>query len=292
MNLRRSIKKRLSKLFSQKYNFEKEYKKIPDTFEFPKFEQPLVSIIVTAYNQYKYTKGCLWSILKNTQIPYEIIIGDNKSEDETKDIETRIKNIKVIHHEENEGFLRNVNKTTPFANGKYIILISNDIIVTPNWLEPLVNTIESDTSIGIIAGRYLYPDGSHQEAGAYVYSNGITGQYGYQKYEVEKEYSYLREVDYCSGCGILFRKSNWKKLNGFDEYFIPAYYEDVDLAMRMKYILGLRIVYQPESKIFHFHGKTYSENASKLSEQNRQKFLSKWGEKIKDYPEFGKVKMI
>lgn len=292
MNLKRSIKKRLSKLFSPKYNFEKEYLKIPDKFEFPEYKEPLVSIIVTTYNQYKYTKACLWSILQHTKLPFELIIGDNKSEDETKNIEERIKGIKVIHHEQNEGFLRNVNKTVPYSRGKYIILISNDIIVTKNWLEPLVKTIETDPSIGIIAGRYLYPDGSHQEAGAYIYSNGITGQYGYSKYEIDKEYSYMRDVDYCSGCGILFRKSDWEKLNGFDEYFVPAYYEDVDLAMRMKYQLGLRIVYQPDSKIFHFHGKTYSENASKLSEQNRQKFLKKWGETIKNYPEFGKVKMI
>ena len=76
---------------------------IPETFEFPTFEKPLVSIVIPVYNQYPYTQACLYSILKftPTKIPYEVVILDDCSTDETQTITDKIKNVTVYRNETN-----------------------------------------------------------------------------------------------------------------------------------------------------------------------------------------------
>ena len=96
-----------------KINQNKRYKllncKLPD-FEFPVFENPVVSIVIPVYNQYKYTVNCLYSILNTVKdIPYEIIIADDCSTDSTQEISKHIKNIQVIKTQDNSGFLKNCN---------------------------------------------------------------------------------------------------------------------------------------------------------------------------------------
>ena len=92
----------------------------------------------------------------------------------------------------------------------------------------------------------------------------------------------LVECDYCSGCSILFLKSDWDKLNGFDEKFSPAYYEDTDFNFRMRYILNKKVVCNPKSRIYHYRNMTYSEKASIFCEKNCTYFLEKWGKQLEE----------
>lgn len=271
----RKIKYLIRSLFLDKivaYDFDKEYAKIPENFAFKQCNEPLVSIIIPTYNQYKYTKSCLWSILKNTpKIPYEIIIGDDCSQDETQNIADHIKGLKFIRHEQKEGFLLNVNKTVSFAKGEYIVLMNNDIVAQKNWLKYLLKIIKSDKNIGYVGARYLYADGTNQEVGSLLDKEAFSHS--------QKTYSLVdqvKEVDFCSACGVLLKKATWDKVGGFDAIFKPAYYEDVDLCFKIKYHLGLKVMRQPKAKMYHFQGVTYSEKAHDISNQNRVKFLNKW----------------
>lgn len=263
--------------FLYRYDFKNEYKKIPPNFNMPFSENPVVSIIITAYNQYEYTKACLWSILNNTKdIPYEIIIGDNVSGDETKNILQNIGGIKVVRHTLNEGFLMNANKTVPYAKGKYIVLLNNDIVVKKNWLKFLLETIEKDEKIGYVGSKYLYPDGLICEAGAYIAKDGLSYFYNNKALPINKNANKEKEVDYCSGCGVILRKATWDKLGGFDERYKPGYYEDVDLCFQIKYDLGQKIIYQPKSEMYHFHSMSYSKEKVEISNKNRVEFMKKW----------------
>ena len=98
------------KYFRYKIEESKKYKIInsPKTgFEFPIFENPLVSIIIPVYNQYKYTLNCLYSILNTVNdIPYEIILADDCSTDETTEVLNHVKNIQVVKTPQNFGFLK------------------------------------------------------------------------------------------------------------------------------------------------------------------------------------------
>ena len=252
----------------------------PETFEFKQENAPLVSIVVPVYNQYHYTHLCLWSILQNTpDVPYEIILADDGSTDETQTIGDRIKNIHIVRPDQNLRFLKNCNNAAQYAKGKYILFLNNDTQVQPNWLKPLVDLMESDAKIGMVGSQLLYPDGKLQEAGGIVLQDANGWNYGRNDYPIKGEYNYLKEVDYISGAAIMLKKDLWQELGGFDERFTPAYYEDADLAFQVRQ-KGLKVVYQPKSKVIHFEGKSNGTDLTSGQKQyqvvNKQKFYDKW----------------
>ena len=247
----------------------------------PKFaitESPDISIVIPVYNQFKITYECLKSIAYyRPNVPFEIIIADDCSTDKTKNIEKLIPGLKVVRTTGNFGFLKNVNNAMKYAKGKYVFLMNNDMLVTENWLDSSYEYIKQKDNIGIVGSICLNFEGSVQEYGAYLDSEG------YAHLNIRDTYDDLvvQESDYCSGCSILFSKSDWEKLAGFDEQFSPAYYEDTDFSYGVKYQLNKKIICNPGSKIYHYRGKTYSYAAGSISEINREKFIKKWGKYIK-----------
>lgn len=248
--------------------------------EFPTYETVKVSIVVPVYNQYRTTISCLQSVLAHTDgISYEVIVADDCSTDITNSIETRIGNIKVVRGEQNLGFLRNCNHAAAQAKGEYVVLLNNDTNVQKGWLTALVQAMESQTDVGMVGPKLLFEDGVLQEAGGIVWKDGSGWNYGRGQNPELPEFNYLRETDYISGACIMFSKSVWDELGGFDERFCPAYYEDTDLAFQMRH-RGLKVVYQPESVVVHFEGVSNGTDVGsgikKHQAINQQVFRDKW----------------
>ena len=251
----------------------------------PLYDNPLVSIIIPVHNEFRYTYKLIFSILNiNITIPYEIIVADDLSNDETKIIENYTKNIIIIHNNKKYNFIRNCNKASKIAKGKYILFLNNDSKVNKDWLNSLVNLIESDDKIGMVGSKFIYPNGKLQEAGGIVFNNGDCSNFGRYDKSDKPEYNYVKEVDYISGASILIRKSIWEKIGGFDERFSPAYYEDTDLAFQLRKN-GYKIVYQPKSIVIHFegisNGKSLKSGIKKYQEINKIKFKEKWNNELK-----------
>lgn len=256
----------------------------PGILDFPLCEQPLVSILVPAYNHWETTRSCLISVLKNTHdFTYEVIVADDCSTDETKNLSKHTTNVRGIINSTNLGFLKNCNHAAKQARGKYLALLNNDTNVQPGWLQPLVELMERDEKIGLVGPMLLYPDGRLQEAGGIIWKDGRGWNYGHLDYPERAEYNYLKEVDYISGACILIRKALWDEIGGFDERFAPAYYEDTDLAFEIRR-RGYIVVYQPLSRVVHLegvsHGKDISTGIKLYQEQNRIKFRAKWGDTL------------
>ena len=220
-------------------------------------KEPIVSIIIPVYNQFEYTYNCLRSISERTgnEIPYELIIADDCSKDQTMDMEKVAIGITVIHNKKNLRFLKNCNNAARYARGRYILFLNNDTQVQNDWLKSLVNLIESDDEIGMVGSKLLYPDGSLQEAGGIVWKDASAWNYGNRKNPSLPEFNYVKEVDYISGASIMIRKSLWNMIGGFDERFCPAYCEDSDLAFEVRKH-GSKVMYQPASVVVHFEGKS------------------------------------
>ncbi len=249
------------------------------TPEFMSSSAPKVSVVIPVYNQYDFTVECLKSIAYyRPEVPFEIIIADDASTDKTRNIEQEINGIRVIRTPGNYGFLKNVKNTIPYAKGEYIFLMNNDMLVTEGWLDSLYKTITSDDKIGIVGSLNLNIDGSIQEFGSALDKNARSHINKIKN--IKPEELNAKEVQYCSGCSILFSKTDWESLGGFDDRFCPAYYEDTDFNFSMQYILGKKIICQPKSKIYHIRSLTYSTEGQKLSEKNRIQFLEKWGDKL------------
>jgi len=256
------------------------------SFAIKKEENPLVSIIIPVHNQWKFTYNCLKSIKEHTNdISYEIIIADDASSDETINIANVIKNIKSLRNEQALGFVKNCNQAAKIARGKYLHFLNNDTEVHPKWLSSLVKLAEEDPKIGIVGSKLIYPDGKLQEAGGIIWNDASGWNYGRLNNPEKPEYNYVKDVDYVSGASLLIKKETWDNLGGFDEHFIPAYYEDTDLAFRVR-ALDLRVVYQPLSVVTHFegisNGKDITSGIKKYQMVNQLKFKERWGKILID----------
>ncbi|MFI2859232.1 glycosyltransferase [Paenibacillus sp. JSM ZJ436] len=250
--------------------------------DFEPYKNPKVSIIIPVFNQWEYTYSCLLSIKENTSdVTYEVIVADDMSTDETIRIGNFISNVTVVRDGENRGFLLNCNHAAEQARGEYIFFLNNDTNVQPGWLSSLVGLVESDTSIGMVGSKLIYPDGRQQEAGGIIWNDASGWNYGRLDDPDKAEYNYIKEVDYISGAAVLIRHTLWKEIGGFDERYVPAYFEDTDLAFEVRN-LGYKVVFQPQSVIVHFegvsHGTDTNSGVKKYQIDNKMKFFEKWSQ--------------
>lgn len=274
-------------------NFKSKVKKFQplEMLEVPSFDEPQVSIIIPVYNQFEYTYNCIKSIISSVKdVSYEIIIGDDVSTDKTVEIDKYIKGIHVIRNEKNLKFLLNCNNAAKYANGEYILFLNNDTEVKDEWLESLVELIESDDSVGMVGSKLIYPNGILQEAGGIVWKDGSAWNFGHGQNPDDAPFNYVREPDYISGASIMIRSSLWNELGGFDERFVPAYCEDSDLAFQVRKA-GYKVLYQPKSVVVHYEGVSNGTDTSTgvkaYQVVNMKKMYEKWKDELDTHYENG-----
>jgi len=249
-------------------------------FDLPKFDNPEVSIIVPAYNQFELTYHCIASIaLAYNQTSYEVILADDCSTDETAEAETIIGNLVISRNEENLRFLRSCNQASVKAKGEFVIFLNNDTEVTSFWLDELINRMKEDASIGMTGSKLLNLDGTLQEAGGIVWENGQPWNVGRNLNPLTPEYNYTREVDYLTGAAMCIRTELWQQVGKFSLELVPCYYEDTDLAFKVREA-GYKTVYVPHSVVVHFEGQSHGTDVTKGLKRyqviNEATFRQKW----------------
>ncbi|WP_176086423.1 glycosyltransferase [Martelella sp. HB161492] len=259
------------------------------TIAFPEYDadQPIdVSVIIPVYNKWSLTRACLASVAlagRAGGISYEVIIANDGSTDETEREAALIPGLKIATTPENLGFLRNCNNAASTARGKNLLFLNNDTIVMPNWLNALVETMDSEAKAGIVGSKLVYPDGKIQEAGGLLFSNAQGGNFGRGREREDPDCVTQRDVDYISGASILVNGAFWAKVGGFDERYQPAYCEDSDLAMAAR-ANGFRVIYVPGSEVVHFEHSSYGDELSSRPKQlmtdNNKKLFQKWQEQF------------
>lgn len=259
---------------------------------FPPVESPRVSIVIPVHEKSRLTMACLSSIAAaGSAVPYEVVVVDDNSADDTGAILSRVQNLKIVRNKKNLGFVRACNRALAVASGDYVVLLNNDTEVIPGWLDALVDTADSDPTVAIVGAKLLYPDGTLQEAGGIIWSDGSGMNYGRGDDPDAPMYNYLREVDYCSGACLLVRREVLDCLGGLDERYAPAYYEDADLAFAAR-SLAYKVVYQPKATVTHreggSHGTDLSAGIKRFQNRNRLVFAEKWEEQLSaQYPPAG-----
>lgn len=243
--------------------------------------QPDVSIVVPVYNQVQFTLACVDALLSHaTRYRFEILIGDDASTDATPiAFEDEIPGLRYFRHETNLGFVRNCNATAAAARGRFIVMLNNDALVLPGWLDELIDVLEGNESVGLAGSKLIYPDGRMQECGAIVWRDGSAWNFGRLDDPRRPEHNYLRGVDFVSGASIALPTELWKRLGGFDEHFVPAYAEDADLAFRVR-AEGLYTLVQPLSQVLHFEGVSsgtdLGQGAKAYQTANLRKLYERW----------------
>ncbi|MDE1569294.1 glycosyltransferase [Aquabacter sp. P-9] len=241
------------------------------------------SIIIPIYRNLLDTLACLVSLLEQeTDVAYEIIIGDDKSPDATPDILSGIGGVvQVVRHTQNLGFLGNCNRVAEFASGRNVVFLNNDTLILSGWLDRLVGTLDDDPGIGLVGSKLLNWDGTLQEAGGIFWKDGSAWNFGRNQDPRRPEFNYLKDADYCSGAAIALPTAVWRELEGFDPHFSPAYCEDADIAFRVR-AKGMRSVYQPFAEVIHHEGRSHGRDVSSgikaYQVSNTRKLIERWGE--------------
>lgn len=249
----------------------------------PVAASPDVSIIIPAYNQVSYTLACIESVFASTpQSTFEILVGDDQSTDGTQAAaEVPMEHVRWVRHETNQGFVGNCNLTAEHARGRHVLMLNNDTLVLPDWLDTLVETLDADPQVGLVGSKLIYPDGRLQEAGGIFWQDGSAWNLGRFDHPRRPEFSYARDVDYISGASIALPRALWEKLGGFDDIYRPAYAEDADLAFRVR-AEGLRTVFQPRSMLVHFEGVSsgtdLASGAKAYQVKNLEQLRERWSD--------------
>jgi GT2 family glycosyltransferase len=255
---------------------------------FPAFDQVDVSIIIPVFNHFPDTLACLESIAQFTRgRSFEVIVVDDASTDETPELARRIAGLVWLRNDQNLGFVGSCNRGAALARGDFLVFLNNDTVVTPGWLEALARTFRDMPDTGLAGAKLVYPDGRLQEAGSVIWRDASGHNYGKFDDAGHPRYNFTREVDYCSGACVMVPRALFQALGGFDTHFAPAYYEDTDLAFKIRHA-GHKVIYQPMAKITHHEGLTSGRSlesgVKSYQRVNQTKFRERWNLRLDSHP--------
>lgn len=174
---------------------------------------PLVSFVISTFNSEDVITENIQSILDQEYDNIEIIVVDNHSHDQTADKVKQFDEVQLVRMPDQDyGACETFNIGFESANGKYIAILDDDVEVGPNWIEELVERLESDEDVAVAQPKVIEaPDGETA------------------KKKIFTDEGFLSTF---TGCGVLARKNALKECGYYDEnYFIFA--NDLDLAARL-----------------------------------------------------------
>lgn len=258
-------------------------------FGLPTSSSPLVTIVIPVYNNWWVTYRCLRTLQSNSDsTPYEIVVVDDASSDQTKEALQSIRGITVVRNLTNAGYLTSTNRgaNQSSKSSKYLILLNNDTEPVDSWLDNLYRAIEKDETVGIVGSALIYPNGVLQEAGGQIFASGKAWNSGRGANPLSAQFTFVREVDYCSAASVIVRKTFWVEVGGFDSRYIPAYCEDSDLALAA-WSRGYKVIYEPKSWVIHHeglsHGKSTDSGLKKYQIANNRKLFAKWEADLRNH---------
>ncbi|PRX57576.1 glycosyltransferase family 2 protein [Flagellimonas meridianipacifica] len=215
--------------------------------------EPLVSIITINYNESDVTLDLLKSARNLTYPNYEIIVVDNASPNDNPDIiKEMYPEIRLIKSPENLGFAGGNNLGVKEAKGEYLLFINNDTIVPPDFIQPLVETLQSDEKIGMVSPKIKFHwDPTLIQYAGYTPMNKWTirnNSIGYHEKD-NGDFDEPKETQSIHGAAMMVPKKVVDEVGMMTEiYFL--YYEEHDWAEMIKRA-GYKIYYQPKTHILH-----------------------------------------
>ncbi len=249
---------------------------------------PKVSVVVLTYNNLALNKYCITSVLEKTAYPnYELIVIDNLSTDGTVDYLRELEKqkhprLKIIFNTENSGFAGGNNKAIDEADGKYVVLLNNDTVVTRGWLTAMVKHMERDPLCGMV-GAVTNSIGNEAMIGAVYRNLNELARFAYAYTQNHNNETY-RDVDRLALFCTMIRKDILDQHGKLDDGYKVGMFEDDDFAMLVKKA-GYHFYIVEDCYIHHVNNASFKklnpEEYQKIFDANKERYEKKWGTKWK-----------
>lgn len=221
-----------------------------------------VAVVILNWNGRKLLEEFLPSVLDHSP-EAKIYIADNASEDNSiRFLRSNFPTVEIIENAVNGGFAKGYNDALKRVEEEILILLNSDVAVTPNWIEPLKEALDSDPKTAVVQPKILdYRNKSYFEyagaAGGYIDRLGYPFCRGRIFDTLEKDegqYDQTAEIFWTSGACMAIKKKAFEQAGGFDEDFF-AHQEEIDLCWRL-FNMGYKAKAVGTSKVYHLGGGT------------------------------------
>jgi GT2 family glycosyltransferase/SAM-dependent methyltransferase/glycosyltransferase involved in cell wall biosynthesis len=239
------------------------------------------SIVIVTYNNLALTRLCLESLVRNTAYAhYEVIVVDNHSTDGTaaylQTFAARFEHAQIVLNQENLGFARANNQGLALATGEYLVLLNNDTIVPPGWLERLLYHLRDET-IGLIGPMTNFAGNEARLDVDYRTWQEMEAFAGRQR---RAHFGQLADIDVLAMYCVAMRRQVYVEVGALDERFGAGLFEDDDYTLRVRQ-KGYRVVCAPGVFVHHFGQAAFGRlivdgTYDSLFEANRRYYEEKW----------------
>lgn len=221
-----------------------------------------VAIVILNWNGRKMMEQYLPSVIAHSQ-GATIYVADNASTDDSLEwLHIYNNKVKTILLDQNYGFADGYNRALKQVEAEYYVLLNSDVEVTPHWLEPLIDYMDTHSDVAACQPKLLsFVDKTMFEyAGA---AGGFIDRFGYpfcrgrlfDTIEADNgQYDQVTPVLWATGACFLIRSKDFWDVRGLDSRFF-AHNEEIDLCWRLR-IMGRKIVCLPDSVVYHLGGGT------------------------------------
>ena len=257
---------------------------------------PVVAVVILNYNGRKHLEKFLPSVMASTYPNLRVIVADNGSADNSISfVQQHFPSVEIIMHPENEGFAGGYNWALKKVQSVYYVLLNSDVCVTPGWIEPVIEIMESDAYIVACQPKIL----SYHQPELFEYAGAGGGWIDVLGYPFSRgrifdvcekdlnQYDQVQPIFWASGAAMFVRAKVYHELGGLDASFF-AHQEEIDLCWRMQ-LAGYSIMSCPQSVVYHVGAGTLPRGGRKvfLNFRNNLIMLCKnlpWYEKIWKLP--------
>ncbi|SDD30000.1 Glycosyltransferase, GT2 family [Paenibacillus sp. UNCCL117] len=231
-----------------------------------------LSIIIPNYNGAHVLEPCLRSIGRYVSSPYEIIVVDNGSTDDSVKVCLR-HNVKLIALPDNRGFPAACNRGLWLASGDELLLLNNDTQMTRGAMEALRRCLHSSPDIGIVGPMTNFASGRQQMKQPFTTIARTAARIN--RHNPAK----WRQAERIVGLCFLFKRELMERIGMLDERFTPGHFEDDDYCFRARQA-GYRLMIAGDSFVYHHGSVSFKrqkpEQVQELIRVNRAKFMAKW----------------